>query len=245
MTTVLVAGARSDMARAIARSYARSGRELILAARNPNALAADIADLKHRYGAAARAVAFDVLDTAQHGAFLDSLGELPDTIVCVVGLMGDQAHSERDVAAADLVMRTNYTGPSLLFAEAANRMMARGSGQLIGVSSVAGERGRARNYIYGSAKAGFTAYLSGLRQRLAQAGSKVRVITVLPGFVRTSALADMETPGLLTAEPEEVAAAIRKAEAKGHERIYVRPVWRVVMAVIRSLPEPLFKKVKL
>jgi len=218
---------------------------VILAARSPDALVEDIADLKLRYGAVARAVGFDVLNTAQHGAFLDSLGELPDTIVCVVGLMGNQAESERDVAAADLVMRTNYTGPSLLFAEAANRMVARGFGQLIGVSSVAGERGRARNYVYGSAKAGFTAYLSGLRQRLAQAGSKVRVITVLPGFVRTSALADIETPGFLTAEPEEVAAAIRTAEAKGRERIYVRPVWRLVMAVIRSLPEPLFKKVRL
>ena len=218
---------------------------MILAARSPDALVEDIADLKLRYGAVARAVGFDVLNTAQHGAFLDSLGELPDTIVCVVGLMGNQAESERDVAAADLVMRTNYTGPSLLFAEAANRMVARGFGQLIGVSSVAGERGRARNYVYGSAKAGFTAYLSGLRQRLAQAGSKVRVITVLPGFVRTSALADIETPGFLTAEPEEVAAAIRTAEAKGRERIYVRPVWRLVMAVIRSLPEPLFKKVRL
>lgn len=245
MTTVLIVGARSDMARAIARSYARSGCELILAARNPDTLAADIADLKLRHGAAARVVAFDVLNTQQHGAFLDSLGMLPDTIVCVVGLMGDQAQSERDVTAADLVMRTNYTGPALLFAEAANRMAARGFGRLIGVSSVAGERGRARNYVYGSAKAGFTAYLSGLRQRLAQAGSKVQVMTVLPGFVRTSALADMETPGFLTAEPDEVAAAIRKAEAKGRERVYVRPVWRLVMAVIRGLPEPVFKKVKL
>lgn len=245
MTTVLVVGARSDIARAIARNYAGSGCELILAARSPDALAGDVADLKLRYGTAARAVAFDVLDTAQHGAFLDSLGELPDTMVCVVGLMGDQTQSEHDVAAADLVMRTNYAGPALLFAEVANRMVARGFGQLVGVSSVAGERGRARNYVYGSAKAGFTAYLSGLRQRLAQAGSKVRVMTVLPGFVRTSALADMETPGLLTAEPEEVAAAIRKAEAKGRERIYVRPIWRLVMAVIRSLPEPVFKKVKL
>ncbi|HEX5279213.1 MAG TPA: SDR family oxidoreductase [Micropepsaceae bacterium] len=245
MTTVLIVGARSDMARAIARSYARSGCELILAARNPDTLTADIADLKLRHGAAARAVAFDVLNTQQHGAFLGSLGTLPDTIVCVVGLMGDQAQSERDVTAADLVMRTNYTGPALLFAEAANRMAARGFGRLIGVSSVAGERGRARNYVYGSAKAGFTAYLSGLRQRLAQAGSKVQVMTVLPGFVRTSALADMETPGFLTAEPDEVAAAIRKAEAKGRERIYVRPVWRLVMAVIRGLPEPVFKKVKL
>lgn len=127
-------------------------------------------------------------------------------------------------------MRTNYTSPAaLLFVEAANRKVARGFGQWIGVSSGAGARGR------GSAKAGFTAYLPGLWQRLAQAGSKVHVMNVPPGFVRTRVWADMETPGFLTAEPEEVASAIRKREAKGRERIYVRPVWRV-MALIRSPP---------
>ncbi len=159
-----------------------------------------------------RSVGFDVLDISNHGAFLDSLGELPDTIVCVIGSMGDQAVSERDVAAAELVMRTNYVGPAALFSEAANRMAMRGTGTLIGISSVAGERGRARNYIYGSAKAGFTAFLSGLRQRLAQAGTSVRVVTVLPGFVRTSAIAGMATPGMLTAEPKQVADAILRVE---------------------------------
>jgi short-subunit dehydrogenase len=218
---------------------------VILAARNPERLQADLADLQVRAQAQARAVNFDVLDIAHHGAFLDSLGELPGTIVCVVGFMGDQALCEHDTAAADLVMRTNYIGPAALFSEAANRMARRGSGSLIGISSVAGERGRARNYIYGSAKAGFTVFLSGLRQRLAQAGSPVRVVTVLPGFVRTSALAGMATPGALTAEPKEVAEAILRAESGGAEIIYVRPIWRLVMAVIRALPERIFKKMRL
>jgi decaprenylphospho-beta-D-erythro-pentofuranosid-2-ulose 2-reductase len=244
MSSVLILGAASDMARAIARAYAKQGRPVILAARDPGRLEADVADLGVR-GGSARAVAFDVLDTAGHGAFLDSLGELPGTIICVVGFMGDQTASERGLAAAELVMRTNYIGPAAVMAEAANRMAVRGSGVLVGISSVAGERGRARNYVYGSAKAGFTAFLSGLRQRLAQAGSPVRVITVLPGFVRTSAIAGMATPAPLTAEPREVADAILKAERGGNETIYVRPIWRLVMAIIRALPEPLFKKMKL
>ena len=245
MSSVLILGAVSDMARAIARGYAAAGRPVILAARNHHRLDADLADLQVRTGRAARAVEFDILDIANHSAFLDGLGELPGTIICVVGFMGEQETSQRNAAAAELVMRTNYNGPAAFFAEAANRMAARGSGVLVGISSVAGERGRARNYVYGSAKAGFTAYLSGLRQRLAQGRSAVKVVTVLPGFVRTSALEGMETPGLLTAQPEEVAAAILKAEKSGPDVIYVRPIWRLVMAIIRALPEPIFKKVKL
>lgn len=245
MKSVLILGATSDMARAIARLYATQGRSIILAGRNPDRLAADVADLKIRTGAAARAVAFDVLDASRHGAFLDSLGELPETVICVVGFMGDQAASERDMGAAELVMRSNYVGPSAILAEAANRMLLRGHGTLVGVSSVAGERGRARNYVYGSAKAGFTGFLSGLRHRLAQAQSRIRVITVLPGFVRTSALAGMQTPSLLTAEPKEVASAILKAEMTGKDVIYVRPIWRLVMAVIRALPQPIFNKLKI
>jgi decaprenylphospho-beta-D-erythro-pentofuranosid-2-ulose 2-reductase len=245
MSSVLILGATSDIARAIARAYVKVGRSVILAARNPERLELDLVDLQVRAHVQARSVGFDVLDITHHGAFLDSLGELPDTIVCVVGGMGDQAASEREVAGAELVMRTNYVGPVALFSEAANRMATRGTGTLIGISSVAGERGRARNYIYGSAKAGFTVFLSGLRQRLAQAGTEVRVVTVLPGFVRTSATAGMTTPGMLTAEPKEVADAILRAESGGPETIFVRPIWRVVMAVIRALPESIFKKLRI
>jgi decaprenylphospho-beta-D-erythro-pentofuranosid-2-ulose 2-reductase len=107
MSSVLILGAASDMARAIARAYVKAGWSVILAARNPERLKADLVDLQVRAHAQARSVGFDVLDIAHHGAFLDSLGELPDTIVCVVGGMGDQAVSEHEVAAAELVMRTN------------------------------------------------------------------------------------------------------------------------------------------
>jgi short-subunit dehydrogenase len=244
MNAVLILGAASDIARAIARAYAGLGRPLILAARDPGRLAPDIADLRIRGAAEVRAVEFDVLATARHKAFLDALGELPGTVVCVVGFMGDQQRSETDFTAAELVMRTNYLGPVSILGETANRMAARGSGMIVGISSVAGDRGRAKNYVYGSAKAGFAAFLSGLRQRLALANSGVRVITVIPGWVRTHALEGMATPGLLTAEPAEVASAILKAEAGRRERIYVRPVWRLVMALIGALPERVFKKLK-
>lgn len=240
MSAVLILGANSDIARAIARAYAKAGRELILAARRHERLAADVVDLKVRHGAAARAVEFDALDVAGHARFLDTLGELPGTVVSVVGFMGEQTENERDPEAASLVMRSNYIGPAAILGEAANRMAARGMGVVVGISSVAGERGRARNYVYGSAKAGFTAFLSGLRNRLH--GTGVRVITVLPGYVATRMTEGMPTPGLLTAQPDEVAAAILAAERGRRDVVYVRPIWRLVMAIIRVIPEPVFKR---
>lgn len=240
MSTVLILGANSDIARAIARAYAKAGHDLILAARRHERLEADIADLKLRHGISARAVEFDALDVAGHARFLDGLGQLPDVVVSVVGFMGEQAANERDPEAASLVMRSNYIGPAAILGEAANRMAARGTGVVVGISSVAGERGRARNYVYGSAKAGFTAFLSGLRNRLH--GTGVRVITVLPGYVATRMTEGVPTPGLLTAQPDEVAAAILAAERQRRDVVYVRPIWRLVMAVIRAIPEPVFKR---
>ncbi|MGH6977289.1 MAG: SDR family oxidoreductase [Stellaceae bacterium] len=243
MSTVLILGANSDVARAIARTYAKAGRDLILAARRHERLEADVVDLKLRHGVAARAVEFDALDVAGHARFLDALGDLPDTVVSVVGFMGEQTANERSPEAASLVMRSNYIGPAAILGEAANRMVARGAGVVVGISSVAGERGRARNYVYGSAKAGFTAFLSGLRNRLH--GTGVRVITVLPGYVATRMTAGMSTPGLLTAQPDEVAAAVLAAERGHRDVVYVRPIWRLVMAVIRAIPEPVFKRLRI
>jgi short-subunit dehydrogenase len=243
MNSVLILGASADTARGIARTYAKAGWKVILAARRHERLAPDVADLKIRYGVEASAVEFDALDVAGHAGFLDSLGELPSTVISVVGFMGEQGHSERHPGAAALVMESNYVGPATLLGEAAQRMIARGTGVIVGISSVAGERGRASNYVYGSAKAGFTAFLSGLRNRLH--GTGVSVITVLPGYVETRMTESIATPKLLTAAPEEVGDAIFKAEAYRRDVVYVRPIWRLIMAVIRALPERVFKRTRI
>ena len=240
---VLIIGATSDIGRAVARAYAQAGRSLILAARQPDRLARDVEDLKLRHGAAVRAIGLDVLDAASFGPLLDGLDELPATVVCLVGVLGDQAHAAAEPAMAELIMRSNYLGPALLLGEIANRMELRGSGAIIGVSSVAGDRGRASNYLYGSAKAGFTAFLSGLRNRLARRG--VHVVTVKPGFVDTRMTQGMKLPPLLTAQPDEVAAAILAAETRRRDTIYVRPVWRLIMTIIRLIPERVFKRLSL
>lgn len=241
--TVLILGAASGIARAVARNFAASGHPVILAGRAPERLEALAQDLRLRHRVTVTCAAWDLLDPAGPAAWLDGLPALPDIVVCAVGLLGDQTAMETDPGAADLVMRTNYLAPCLLLGEIAGRMDKRGSGCIVGISSVAGDRGRATNYIYGSAKAGFTAFLSGLRNRLAR--GKVRVITVKPGFVDTAMTAGMDLPKALTAQPEEVAAAIARAVAKGGDVIYVRPVWRVIMAIIVHIPEAIFKKLKL
>jgi decaprenylphospho-beta-D-erythro-pentofuranosid-2-ulose 2-reductase len=241
--SVLIVGAHSDIGRALARAYAATGRDLVLAARQPERLTRDAADLRLRHGVTVTVSDFDILDIARHAALLDELPSLPASVISVVGFMGEQPVSEAQPEAAQLVLRSNFEAPALFLGAVAERMAQRGSGTIIGISSVAGERGRATNYVYGSAKAGFTAFLSGLRNRLAKQG--VRVITVKPGFVATRMTEGMKLPPQLTAQPEEVAAAVLKAEARGRDVLYVRPIWRLVMLVIRMIPEAVFKRLKL
>lgn len=240
--SALILGGTSDIGRAIARDYAARGYAIQLAGRDPDELENNARDLAVRYGATASVHLFDTLELATHAQFVGSLEPLPDIVICTVGLMKDQAECERDPDEAELVLCSNFNGPAHILALIANRLAARGSGTIIGISSVAGDRGRARNYVYGSAKAAFTAFLSGLRARLTPLG--VHVITVKPGYVRTRMTDGMTLPPLLTASPEQVAVAIRKAEQRGRSIVYVRPIWRLIMAIICALPEPIFKRLR-
>jgi NAD(P)-dependent dehydrogenase (short-subunit alcohol dehydrogenase family) len=242
--TLLLVGGTSDIGRATALAYAEAGWRVILAARNEAEAQRNADDIAARSRAEVSTLPLDILETDRLLPTIDALPALPDTVVCVVGELGDQARGQADPAHAALVLRTNFEGPALFLGHLAERFAARGSGTLVGVSSVAGDRGRGSNYIYGAAKAGFTAFLSGLRNRLAPAG--IRVVTVKPGFVRTRMTAGMKLPPLLTAEPQEVGNAIfAAAEKRGRDVIYVRPIWRVVMTVIGLIPERIFKRLRL
>lgn len=243
--SVLIIGARSDIGIAAARAFAAKGYAVQLAARNAPALVDDRKDLIARYGAQVSLHEVDALDLSSHEAFVADLPVLPDVVVCTVGFMGEQKQNETSLEEMARVMRSNFEGPASLFTVLANKMVARGSGTLVGISSVAGERGRAANYVYGSAKAGFTAFLSGLRNRLAKDKTGVHVVTVLPGFVRTAMTQGLDLPAKLTAEPAEVGNAIFKAVEKGKDVIYVRPVWQGIMLAIRNIPEFQFKKMSI
>lgn len=240
---VLVLGGRSEIGLAIAHRFAGQGHPILLAARAPDRLAEDAADLHLRHGVSVTLLDWDALDPVATEAMIAALDPLPGIAICAVGLLGDQAQAQVDGAEAARVMRTNFEAPALALGWLANRFEARGSGVLVGISSVAGERGRASNYVYGAAKAGFTAFLSGLRNRLARRG--VQVVTVLPGFVQTRMVAGRPLPARLTASPPEVAVAVERAVTRGRDVVYVRPIWRVVMLVIRAIPERLFKRMKL
>lgn len=241
--TVLVLGATSDVGRALAHEYAAAGASLQLGGRDPDRLAADRDDLAERYGVRVTVYRIDVLADPDHDELLGALDPLPDIVVCVVGLMEPQAELEMDPQRAERVMQTNFNAPARLLGRLANACQARGSGTIIGVSSVAGDRGRATNYVYGAAKAGFSAWLSGLRNRLH--GSGVRVMTIKPGFVRTRMTEGMNLPALLTASPAELARAIHRAQIAGRDVVYYRRIWRLIMIVIRVLPEWVFKRLSL
>lgn len=240
---VLILGAGSDMGQAIARAFAAEGHAIQLAARNTAGLETVRSDIALRHGVDVSLHGFDALDLQSHAAFVDGLPVLPEVAVCAVGLMGDQDDNQDDLTKGALVMRSNFEGPASILGLLANRFETRGSGSLVGISSVAGDRGRATNYVYGSAKAGFTAYLSGLRNRLAKGG--VHVVTVLPGFVNTAMTAGLDLPGKLTAEPEEVGTAVLRAVQKKRNVIYVRRIWWLIMMIIRNIPETVFKKLKI
>jgi decaprenylphospho-beta-D-erythro-pentofuranosid-2-ulose 2-reductase len=241
--TLLLVGGTSGIGRATALAYAARGWAVELAGRNMDLLTREADDLRARHGVGVTVHAIDILASDSFATFLDGLPRLPDVAVCVVGFMGDQSRAQIDLAHAVEIMRANYEGPALLLGLIAERMSARGTGAIVGVSSVAGDRGRGSNYVYGSAKAGFTAFLSGLRNRMAKGG--IHVLTVKPGFVRTSMTAGMKLPGPITADPAEVGEAILRAVEKRRDVIYVRPVWWMIMTIICSIPERLFKKLSL
>lgn len=227
---------------ACAHAFGAAGYAVTLAARDAGSLATAARDLELRYGHAVALRELDILEEAESLTFARE-GDLPDVVISAVGLLGEQVADQSDPEAARRVMRTNFEAPALVLGAYAERMAERGSGTIVGISSVAGDRGRATNYIYGSAKAGFTAFLSGLRNRLVSDG--VHVLTVKPGFVATKMTEHMDLPERLTADPAEVGRAVLKAVERRSDVLYVRGVWRLIMGIIRLIPERIFKKLSI
>lgn len=243
MSTILILGAASDMAMAIAKKYAAEGHVVQLAARNVQRLKPLQSDITIRYNIACSLHEFDALDFSSHQAFFDQLPVKPDITICVFGYLGENETARSNWAETEKIIHTNYTGAVSILNVVSNYYAAQKNGIIAGISSVAGERGRQSNYIYGSAKAGFTAYLSGLRNRMFH--ENVHVVSVQPGFVYTRMTENLTLPPLLTAKPEVVANTVYQAVAKRKNIVYVKWFWRWIMLVIKSIPEFLFKKLKL
>jgi decaprenylphospho-beta-D-erythro-pentofuranosid-2-ulose 2-reductase len=243
MSMVLIIGAKSDIAKAVARKYAEQGYDLFLAARDSDELAALASDIEIRSQRVVKYGELDILDFGSHQAFYDTLEDKPIGVISAVGYLGSQEKAQSDFAEVQRITNTNYLGIVSLFDIIASDFESRGSGFIVGISSVAGDRGRKSNYFYGSAKAAFSAYLSGLRNRLHDA--KVQVLTVKPGFVATSMTEGMDLPEKLTAQPEQVAEDIFRAQQKGKNIIYTKWIWRWIMLIIQHIPEWKFKGMSL
>lgn len=243
MGYVLIIGATSDIGKALAYEYAANGYDIYLAARQSERLIEFAKDINVRYGANVICSDLDILDYSSHFQFYEKLPCKPTGIISVVGYLGDQVLAQSDTNEAQKIINTNFTGIMNLLEIGAADLSSNKNGFIIGISSVAGDRGRQSNYIYGSAKAAFSAYLSGLRNRLTK--SNVHVLTVKPGFVNTKMTKNMNLPKLLTAQPAEVAKDIYTAQKANKNVIYTKRMWRLIMLIINNIPEILFKKMNL
>lgn len=243
---IVVLGATSPIARAAAEAFARGGWGVLLAARDREENETIAADLRIRGGGEVQAIEFDALDFDGHGAFVEQcserLGESLDGVILCFGTMPPQAEAEKDWNTAKAIIDGNYSAAVSILEKFAATFEARKKGWICGVSSVAGERGRMSNYIYGSAKAGFSAYLDGLRNRLWHSG--VHVLSVKPGPVDTPMTFGMDKLPFL-AQPGPIGKSIYEAILRKKNTLYAPGIWRYIMAVIKSIPEFQFKKMKM
>ncbi len=245
MQRILIIGATSAIAEAVARQYAGRGASLYLLARDTERLTGLTADLKIRGASAVWHAAFDANDFERHEAILDcAIAEMGGVDVAMIahGTLGDQKACERSFDLTLRELNTNAISVMSLLTHLANRLEAKRHGTIAVISSVAGDRGRQSNYVYGAAKGAVSIFLQGLRNRLCKSG--VHVLTIKPGVVDTPMTASFKK-GLLWAQPETVARGILKAIDGQRNEVYLPFFWRFIMMIIRSIPEAVFKRASL
>ncbi len=245
MKKVLVLGATSSIAQATVRLLAARGASLYLVGRNASHLDAVAKDAATRGASKVEHQALDLDDFSAHEALVDraiqALGGLDGALIAH-GVLGDQKKCEQSWTETERVLRTNFLSAASLLTVLANRFEAQKAGTLVAISSVAGDRGRQSNYVYGASKGALNVLLQGLRNRLARSG--VAVVTVKPGFVDTPMTAHLPKTKLF-ASPDQVARGILRAADGRKNEVYVPARWALIMLIIRSIPESIFKKLKL
>lgn len=243
MKTILIFGATSAIAKAVAKLYAKEGNKLFLVGRNPEQTQSLASDLKVR---GAKEVAYAVADLAkieEHPTLIATIKQTCaqiDVALLAHGVLPNQNECNQNVEKTIDAMTVNFISPVSLLTLLANEMQ--GAGTIAVISSVAGDRGRQSNYVYGAAKGGLSIFLQGLRNRLHKKG--VAVLTIKPGFVDTPMTASFKK-GALWAKPEQVAKGIVKAIEKRRDEVYLPSFWKWIMFVIRQIPESLFKRLSL
>lgn len=244
--TVIVVGATSDIARATAMELA-SQWNLILAGRNTEELEAIAHDIQVRFECEVTTFCFEAMDPDGHAAFIDDCFRVNDDVAGAVichGFLPEQIQAQRDWDLARRTLDVNFNSCVSVIEPLMKRLEERAQGFIAVISSVAGDRGRQSNYLYGAAKGGLSIYLQGLRNRGRHSG--VHVMTVKPGFVATAMTVGLVNPNSpLVATPQQVARDIVRGIRKRKNVIYSRWFWRYIMLIIRSIPEPIFKRLRL
>ena len=245
MQKVLIIGATSAIAQEVAKLYAKSGFQLFLVARNTEKLEQVAQDLDLRGAAAVATHACDLSDTSHHDEILrvaDKALDGIDITLIAHGTLPEQKECESSIDKTLQELQINLISVVSLLTVLGNYFEKQGKGCIAVISSVAGDRGRQSNYVYGTAKGGLTIFLQGLRNRLSKAG--VCVLTIKPGFVITPMTQNFKK-GFLWAQPQQVARAIVSAIRKRKNVVYVPWFWRWIMLIIRSIPENIFKRMSL
>ena len=245
MRKILIIGATSAIAQATARLFAAAGDALYLVARNEDKLQAIAGDLKTRGEATVNTAKLEVLDYERHKPVIDAaIAALQglDMVLIAHGTLPDQNACEQSFDLTRKEIEINALGTISLLTHLANYMEERQHGTIAVIVSVAGDRGRQSNYVYGSAKGMVSIFLQGLRNRLYKSG--VQVLTIKPGFVDTPMTAAF-SKGLLWVKPDAIAKSLFKLMPGSSREVYLPGYWRIIMLIIRSIPEVIFKRMHL
>ena len=237
--SVLILGAKGDIAKEIAKVYASNGYDLILSGRKISELEGFARDLQ-RLNVVVELKELDITNLSTFAEFISKLKNFPKGIIIGTGFNPSNYAACNNQDKFMEVINVNYIGPIAFINSIKNKMK---QGFIIGISSVAGERGRKKNYVYGSAKSAFSTYMSGLRQELYP--DSVNVITVHPGFVKTKMTKNIKMIGFLTTTPDRVALDIFRGQQARKDIIYTKFYWKYIMMIINLIPESIFKKLDL
>lgn len=244
MRKVMIVGATSAIAEQVARLYALRGDDLFITGRNQQRLEALAADLKLRGAGKVETAVLDIDELSAHPGVLErawNAGEI-DVVLVAPGTLPDQAACETSATLTVREFSTNGLSVIAFLTLVAQRMQSQGRGTIAAISSVAGDRGRQSNYVYGAAKGALSIFLGGMRQRLAKSG--IAVVTIKPGFVDTPMTREFKK-GLLWANPQSVARGIIRAIDRRRNVVYLPWFWWGIMLIIRHVPEALFKRIRL